>query len=105
MLMDVFQEKELQDEVRLALRAQDQMLLEARQTMEEELASTSRALEDERMAREADLKNTNQELNEALASVLSSPRSSSSLKKSVSSCASGPRQQNKSGMSRSRGTM
>ena len=55
MLMDVFQEKELQDEVRLALRAQDQMLLEARQTMEEELASTRRALEDECVDKEAEI--------------------------------------------------
>ena len=38
-LVDVFQEMELWDEDRLALRAQGQTLLEARQTMEEELAS------------------------------------------------------------------
>ena len=53
-LVDVFQEMELRDEVRLALRAQGQMLLEARQTMEEELASLRRSLEDERVARAAD---------------------------------------------------
>ena len=35
--------------------------------MEEELASTRRALEDERMAGAVDLKNANQVLNEALA--------------------------------------
>ena len=53
-LVDVFQEMELWDEECLALRAQGQMLLEARQTMEEELASLLRSLEDERVARTAD---------------------------------------------------
>ncbi|KAG2565288.1 golgin-84-like isoform X2 [Panicum virgatum] len=47
-------EMELWDEERLALWVQGQTLLEARQTMEEELASLRRSLEDERVARAAD---------------------------------------------------
>ena len=58
---------ELRDEERLALRAQDRMLLEARQTMEEELASTHRALEDEHVANAADHDEANRVLNETLA--------------------------------------
>src|SRR6185312_2068765 len=56
---------ELREEECQALRALDQAFPEVRQGMDEELASTHRALEDKRQARAADLRNTNQTLNDA----------------------------------------
>ncbi|KAG2562705.1 hypothetical protein PVAP13_8KG262533 [Panicum virgatum] len=56
-------EMELRDEERLALRARDRTLLEARQTVEEELASTCQALEDERVPRVANHDEANWILN------------------------------------------
>ena len=61
------QETDLREDERMRLRAQNQALLEARQTTEEELASLRRALEDERLARAADHDEANRVLNEMLA--------------------------------------
>ena len=58
---------ELREEECQALWAQDQAFTEVCQGMDEELASTHRALEDKRQARAADLRNTNQTLNDAYA--------------------------------------
>ena len=61
------QETDLREDERMRLRAQNQALLEACQTTEEELASLRRALEDERLARAVDHDEANRVLNEMLA--------------------------------------